>query len=121
MPLDPVYIDTLKGLYIPPGHKIGIKTDYPSLSKNREIRVTTKTFSATFSAENLRLILGILGLGKNSSFRQHYLVLGYFLMLGTQSFSERKHASHDLIRSAPHSSHLIGNIVMYLIQCARTG
>ena len=73
-------------------------------------RVTTKTLSATFSAENYCLILGILGLGKNSSFRQHYLVFGYFLMLGTQSsirlVSERKHASHQDLRSAPHSSHL---------------
>ena len=37
MPLDPVYIDTLKGLYILPGHIFGIKTDYPSMSEKREI------------------------------------------------------------------------------------
>ena len=64
---------------------------------NQPTRVTTKTLSASFSAENYCLILDILGLGKNSSFRQYYLVFGYFLILGTQSsirlFSERKHAS----------------------------
>ena len=48
-------------------------------------RVTTKTISATFSAENCCLILGIIGLGKNSSFRQQYLVPGSYLMLGQLS------------------------------------
>merc|ERR1711884_404821 len=45
-------------------------------------RVTTKTFTAVFSAENSCLILEILGLGNNSRFRQQYLVFGYYLMLG---------------------------------------
>ena len=48
-------------------------------------RVTTKTFSAVFSAENNCLILEILGLGKNSRFWQQYLVFGNFLILGTKS------------------------------------
>ena len=48
-------------------------------------RVTTKTFSAVFSAENNCLILEILGLGKNSRFQQQYPVFGNFLILGTKS------------------------------------
>ena len=48
-------------------------------------RVTTKMFLAVFSAENNCLILEISGLGKNSRFRQQYLVYGNFLILGTKS------------------------------------
>ena len=36
-PLEGVYTDTLRRLYIPPGHIFGVKTDYPSLSKNHKI------------------------------------------------------------------------------------
>ena len=78
-------------------------------------RVTTKTFSAVFSAENNCLILEILGLGKNSRFRQQYLEFCNFLILQIQNLAFGK--SQLLEKSECTTLVTLGmcNLVKYLI------